>query len=95
MGDISAHNDLKVWRVDVPVDDLVSIECPNDEEMENIMLLSEQFQPVLDNKLVHVIVQAPAEPGSLAIAGGGTRIAGGGTRNSVADLEEGGCFLLS
>jgi hypothetical protein len=87
LGNIDSDDDLKLWRVHVPVDELSSIECPNEEALPNSMLLSEQFWPVLDNKFVHVVVQVLAEPGSRAIAGGGMR-------NTVAGLEESGCFLL-
>jgi len=81
LGNIDSDDDLKLWRVHVPVDELSSIECPYEEALPNSMLLSEQFWPVLDNKFVHVVVQVLAEPGSRAIAGGGMR-------NTVAGLEE-------
>ena len=79
--------DLRLWKVHLPVDDLSSIKCPISPEMGNATLLSELFQPVLDPKCVHVVVQVPAH---WHIADGGQE----GMRDTVAALDRSGCFLL-
>ena len=73
--------DLKLWHVNLPVDDLPSI-CPNNDPERNQTLLSDLFQPVLDAKMIHVVVDVHT---SRHIAE---------ERNSVAALDRSACFLL-
>ena len=79
--------DLKLWRVNFPVVDLRSISRPNRDPEMNVTLLSELFQPVLDSKMVHVVVDVPDHPGS-------RHIAEERMRDTVAALDRSACFLL-
>lgn len=84
--------DLKLWlaKPNTSVGNLSSIDYPTDPELGNATLLSDLFQPVLNDQLVHVVAHVPARPGSLHIS----ERAQVGMRNTVAALELSGCFLL-
>lgn len=84
---IDAKN-LKLWCVNFSVDDLSAIKCPPDPELENATSLSDIFQPWLDPKYVHVVVEVPLHPRSQHIAGAKLE----GTRNTILALQQSGCF---
>ena len=86
LGNVDAK-DLKLWHVNFPVDDLPSIPCPNCDPEINVTLLSELFQPVLDPKMVHVVVDVPDHPRS-------RHITEERMRDMVAALDLSACFLL-
>jgi hypothetical protein len=55
------QRDLKLWQVNLPAVDLSSIQCPTHAPLsDHTMLMSELFQPPLDVKFIHVVVQLPA-----------------------------------
>ena len=55
------QRDLKLWQVNLPAVDLSSIQYPTHAPLsDHTMLMSELFQPPLDVKFIHVVVQLPA-----------------------------------
>jgi len=84
-----AASDLKLWKVDIAFGNLFAvndlswtINPPTEAKLGNATLLSEVFQPGLDVKSVHVVVQVPAE--SRHIAGGEQE----GRRDKFAALNQ-------
>ena len=88
LGKFSAGS-LRLWQVDLPNDNLSSINRPPGPELENGALLLEVFPPRLHFKSVHVIVDVPAWAGSRHVAGGEQE----GRRDTFAALDQSGCFL--
>lgn len=78
----TAARHLLLWRVNVPISESSSICLPTGTQLENGRLLSELFRPLLDPKLIHVVVH-----GAESFRGEREEM-----RDTIAALDRSGCY---